>query len=206
MTILPSLAIVGAIWGTKKLYQRLKFGANVITKKDFIKNLSMFALNETTDYDKHINPFGEISVLHSLENDLINYLTAVGCNKTTKVTNPNKCIINVNDLCVTSVDRDCPAENDTVMIKNNKTGEYEKFSIADGKKGTFRPFADADRKAFQKQIDKKKQVTKGILKRMEKMFESFGEAAMKQTQNNDYTDIDLLADGADAAEDNDLGL
>jgi hypothetical protein len=92
------------------------------------------------------------------------------------------------------------------MIKNNKTGEYEKFSITDGKKGTSRPFADSDRKAFQKQIDKKKQVTKGILKRMEKMFESFSEAAMKQTENNDYTDIDLLADGADAGEDNDLGL
>ena len=186
---LGMLAIVGAVWGSYKLYQRLKFGANVVSKKDFIKNLSMFALNETTEIDQNINPFGEISVLRSLENDLIEYLRATGCKD--PINNSNICLINVNKLCVTSVDKDCPAENDTVVIKNKTTGEYERKSIADGTKGTSRLFASAERKTFQKEIDKKKQLTKGILKRMGKMFEAFGEAAEKET----LPYVDLLADG-----------
>jgi hypothetical protein len=210
IVILSTLAIVGAMYGARKLYQRLKFGANVITKKDFIKNLSMFALNKTTDYNKYINPFGEISILYSLEKDLVEYLQQVGCNNKTKVSNPELCIINVNDLCVTSVDRDCPAEdNDTVMIKNKKTGEYERFNISQGSKGAsrFNLLASDERKAYQQQIDKKKQVTKGILKRMEKMFDSFGEAAMKET-STDLADInfDLLADGAEAGDKTDSGV
>jgi hypothetical protein len=189
--MLGMLAIVGAVWGSFKLYQRLKFGAKVISKKDFIKNLSMFALNETTEIDQNINPFGEISVLRSLENDLIEYLRATGCKD--PINNSNICLINVNKLCVTSVDRDCPADNDTVVIKNKTTGEYERKSIADGSKGTSRVnvFASAERKAFQKEIDKKKQLTKGILKRMGKMFDAFGEAAEKET----LPYVDLLADG-----------
>lgn len=189
--MLGMLAIVGAVWGSFKLYQRLKFGAKVISKKDFIKNLSMFALNETTEIDQNINPFGEISVLRSLENDLIEYLRATGCKD--PINNSNICLINVNKLCVTSVDRDCPADNDTVVIKNKTTGEYERKSIADGSKGTSRVnvFASAERKAFQKEIDKKKQLTKGILKRMGKMFDAFGEAAEKET----LPYVNLLADG-----------
>jgi hypothetical protein len=192
--MLGMLAIVGAVWGSFKLYQRLKFGAKVILKKDFIKNLSMFALNETTEIDQNINPFGEISILKSLENDLIEYLRATGCKD--PVNNSNICLLNVNKLCVKSVDRDCPVDDDTVVIKNKTTGEYERKSIADGSKGAsrFNLLASSERKAFQKEIDKKKQLTKGILKRMGKMFDAFGEAAEKET----LPYVDLLADGEEA--------
>lgn len=178
---LGTVLTLGAVWGIKNRYITKKFGKNEVTKVKFIKILSMFALNEKKldrnngkssiipDSDYPYNPYNEDSVLKTLEDDLINYLRANRPGLTQQDCNdPNKqdlCIIDVNELCITSVEKDCPPEGE--------------FGLIDGEKGSSEQL-----KIYEKKRDKKKKLTKGILQRFGDLFENVAPLAGDDTLKN----------------------
>jgi hypothetical protein len=180
LSILGSVIICYALWKAKDSYDNNKYGKNIIEKKEFVRNLSMFALNkqlndtnlgaltiEAKNNHGAYNPFNENSVLQILEDDLIKYLKDIN---TKPDCTPGTCIINVKELCVRSVDKDCPFEED---------GNQPKLS-------------DEKLKEYKTQRDLKKRITKEILRRMGEMFDSIGE--LEQPIEENIIDIASASD------------
>lgn len=173
--VLGAIAVTLAVYGCYKLYQRKKFGKTVVTKQEFVQNLYDFCLNKEGDNNKY-NKQNRNSVLQALLDDLLVYLKSQDCSevdnifKTMNYTgNDEKCIINVNKLCVSSVDKDCPVD-DKIEINSGAI-----TSAKDLKK--IKKEIKTQTKNEQKLRDKRKQLTKGILKRLEGAFDAFGKFA-----------------------------
>ena len=182
--------ITCAIYSCITAYKIFKFGAGVVPKDIFIRNLYMFALN-TKDNTKPVsepvdlkskNPYNEDSILNELENDLTEYLKKLpkapdnGVETSPEQTNLR--IINVNNLCFTSVQKDCPDE------LTGMKGQYK-----------YMPFGDKDRKKYREQRNLKKQITKGIFKRMGKAFNEISKDIPENVEKA-YVDT-MLGDNTD---------
>jgi hypothetical protein len=220
--VLGILGIIGGIWGIRKLYRYIKFGSNTIKKETFVRNVSMFALNVKSDQSTSANPYGENSILKKLEDDLDSYVFKINqeaiTNKSKCValtSNPNECIIDIQDLCFTSVDEDCPAENERIII-NGQIQEFkekiydketEKFiEIDSGTKGVSgiifgigKSASEKEllvqRKIYQTQINNKKKITKILFEKMGEIFESLGNMADVGPQDIEAMNAEINSEG-----------
>jgi hypothetical protein len=188
------VVIVLSVWESRKFYVKKSYGNDVIPKNEFLKNLNMFVVNEKDTQNKY-NIFNEDCVLVEFLNDLKTYLS----------NNNNNNIIDINTLCITNVDKECPIDEDQSYSKIYDE-IYSKYkdqidSISSSKqivttppmgfsKGGAGELNAARQAAEQKRIDAKKaeenrKIQKKIDKQTQKQIESERKRLQKEKEKEE---------------------
>jgi hypothetical protein len=109
-----------SLWESRKLYKTEKYGETVVPKKEYIKYLHMFGINNNLEIN-NVNEFGELSMLNEFIGDL---------NKINS--------IDINSLCITSIEKECPiAEEKNYKARLDERLKQIDISIKEIKSGDF---------------------------------------------------------------------